>query len=101
MSALQLFTMDKFYSFNAKYENSDKKHKFSLTPRLALRVKILIPIFKTFTAFVLFRFCTEKRLAEKKMVSHRPIWEFHPKIEFKRLRKFKMTVKFSENFMLC
>ena len=32
----------------------------------SLRVKMVIPIFKTFTTFVLFRFCMENRWAEKK-----------------------------------
>ena len=50
---------------------------------------MFIPVFKTFTAFVLYRFCTENRWAEKIMISHRPIWEFRSKIESEAAVKIK------------
>ena len=48
----------------------------------SLRTKKVIPVNKSFTTYVLFRFRRKFNWAERKRISHRPICEFRPKIEF-------------------
>ena len=72
---------------------------FSL-PNL-IKTKSLNP-FHTFSQLLFFkRFPVSLDWTEKKIFSHWPFCEFRPKIEFKQLKKFEMTVKVSETFMLC
>ena len=66
----------------------------------SLRFKIFIPVKKTFTTYVLYRFSSKFCQTEKKFIFHWPFCEFRPKIEFKRLNKFRMTVKIPETFWL-
>ena len=65
------------------------------------RGKIVIPLSYIFTTFIFQRFPVSLDWTEKKIFSHWPFCEFRPKIEFKQLKKFEMTVKVSETFMLC
>ena len=66
-----------------------------------LEAKSLYP-FHTFSQLLFFkRFPVSLDWTEKKIFSHWPFCEFRPKIEFKQLKKFEMTVKVSETFMLC
>ena len=53
----------------------------------SIRPKMFIPVFETFTAFLLSRFCAETRWAEKKMISYRPIWKFRQKFRIKAALK--------------
>ena len=55
-------------------------HFFNCPISSIQNVYILFQDFKTFTAFVLSRFCAENRSAEKKMNSQRPMRKFRQKI---------------------
>ena len=65
----------------------------------SLRTTMFIPVNKSFTTYVLVRFRRKFNRAERQRISHRPICEFRPKIEFYWPQKFKMTLKISETIM--
>ena len=65
----------------------DKNHILLFVFRIflvdqSLRTKMVIPVDKTFTTFLLFRFLRKFNWAEKKRISRRPFGEFRPKIVF-------------------
>ena len=66
-----------------------------------LNAKSLYP-FHTFSQLLFFKiFPVSLDWTEEKIFSDWPFCKFPPKIVFKQLKKFEITVKVSETFMLC